>query len=133
MTKKEHCPFCGEKSYHHQVKPFTLRYKNHSITVKQPGYWCDKCDEGVIGGDDRKATQRELQAFRSKIDGLLTPDDIKNIRIKLHIKQNEAGELFGGGVNAFSRYERGVTPIPRSTSQLLIILNKHPDLVAELK
>jgi len=132
MTKKEHCPFCGERAYYHQVKPFTLHYKKHSITVKQPGYWCDHCNEGVIGDEDRKVTQKELQAFRAEVDGLLTPDAIKLIRMKLHIKQDEAGELFGGGVNAFSRYERGVTSIPRPTSQLLKILDKHPDLLMEL-
>ncbi len=132
MTKKEHCPFCGKNAYYHQIKPFTLHYKKHIITVQQPGYWCNACHEGVIGNEDRKATQKALQAFRAKVDGLLTPDAIKNIRIKLHIRQDEAGTLFGGGVNAFSRYERGITPIPRSTSQLLRILNNHPNLLREL-
>ncbi|MFZ2316085.1 MAG: type II toxin-antitoxin system MqsA family antitoxin [Gammaproteobacteria bacterium] len=132
MTNKEYCPFCGEKAYYHQTKPFTLRYKKHVITVQQPGHWCNSCHESVIGDDDRKATQKELQSFRSKVDGLLTPDAIKSIRLKLHIRQDQAGELFGGGMNAFSRYEQGLTPIPRSTSQLLRILEKHPDLLIEL-
>lgn len=132
MKKKELCPFCGEVAYHHQVKSLTLRYKSRSITVKQPGLWCDKCGEGVIGGKDRRATQKELQAFRSQVDGLLTPDEIKIIREKLHIRQKDACELFGGGVNAFSRYERGETPIPRPLSQLLILLDKHPALLHEL-
>lgn len=132
MTEKKHCPLCGENAYYHQTKPFTLHYKKHVITVQQPGYWCDACKEGVIGDEDRKATQKELQAFRAKVDGLLTPDAIKSIHTKLHIKQDEAGELFGGGVNAFSRYERGLTPIPRSTSHLLRILDKHPNLLREL-
>lgn len=110
----------------------TLRYKSHSITVKQPGYWCDKCGEGVIGGDDRKATQKELQAFRSRIDGLLSPDNIKQIREKLNLTQQKASDIFGGGVNAFSRYERGETPIPKPLSQLLHLLDVHPNLLNEL-
>lgn len=132
MKKVEHCPFCGTEAYHHQTKPLTLRYKSHSITVKQPGYWCDQCGEGVIGGDDRKATQKALQTFRAKIDRLLAPDEIKHIREKLHITQQNASKIFGGGVNAFSRYERGETPIPRPLSQLLKLLNKHPNLLNEL-
>ena len=133
MKKIEHCPFCGKESYHHQTKPMTLRYKSHPITIKQPGYWCDKCKEGVIGGEDRKATQKMLQAFRSKVDRLLSPDEIKHIREKLKLTQQKASELFGGGVNAFSRYERGETPIPRSLSQLLQLLYKHPTLLDELE
>jgi HTH-type transcriptional regulator / antitoxin MqsA len=130
--KIEHCPFCGKESYYHQTKPMTLRYKSHPITIKQPGYWCDKCGEGVIGGEDRKATQKELLALRAKIDGLLSPDEVKHIREKLHLTQQKASDIFGGGVNAFSRYERGETPIPRSTSQLLGLLSSHPNLLAEL-
>lgn len=111
----------------------TLRYKSKSITIKQPGYWCDSCNEGVIGGDDRKATQKELQAFRAKIDGLLQPDEIKHIREKLRLTQHKANEFFGGGINAFSRYERGETPIPRPLSQLLLLLSKHPEQMGELQ
>lgn len=82
----EHCPFCGNKSYYHQTKPMSLRYKSTPITVEQPGFWCDECGEGVIGG----------------------------------------------GVNAFSRYERGETPISKPLSQLLFILKNHPNLLSEI-
>lgn len=131
--KIENCPFCGKKSYYHQTKLMTLYYRSLPITVKQPGYWCDKCGEGVISGDDRKATQKELQSLRSKIDGLLTPKRIKKIREQLNLTQQKASEIFGGGINAFSRYERGETPIPRPLSQLLQLLQAHPALLSELK
>lgn len=128
----ENCPFCGEVAYLHQVKPMELCYKSHIITIDQPGFWCDHCGEGVIGGEDRKTTQKELQAFRAKIDGLLTPDDVRHIREKLHLTQHKAAELFGGGVNAFSRYERGETPVPKPLSQLFHLLEIHPDLLNEI-
>lgn len=128
----EHCPLCGEKSYQHRVKSMTLHYKSQPITVKQPGYWCSSCNDGVIGGEDRKATQKELQTQRAKIDGLLPPDEIKKIREQLNLTQQQAGELFGGGVNAFSRYERGETPVPRALSQIFTLLHAHPELLPEL-
>jgi HTH-type transcriptional regulator/antitoxin MqsA len=98
----------------------------------QPGYWCDNCKEGVIGGEDRRATQKELQIHRAKIDGLLSPDEVKNIREELKLTQQKASALFGGGINAFSRYERGETPIPRPLSQLLKLLHLHPQLLNEV-
>jgi HTH-type transcriptional regulator / antitoxin MqsA len=131
-SKLEHCPFCGNETYQHQIKPMTLQYKSHPITVNQPGYWCNECMEGVIGGDDRKSTQKELQAFRARIDGLLTPDEVRTIREKLNLTQQKASEIFGGGINAFSRYERGETPIPKPLSQLLQLLYKNPCLLDEL-
>lgn len=129
---KDICPFCGEKTYFHQVKLMTLYYKKSPIQIEQPGYWCDSCHEGVIGGNDRLATQKKLQTLRAEIDGLLTPETIKKIREKLKLSQRDAAELFGGGINAFSRYERGETPAPKSLCQLLILLEKHPNLSNEL-
>lgn len=109
-----------------------LVYKSHPITVEQPGFWCDACQEGVIGGEDRKTTQKELQSLRAQIDGLLIPDRIKQIRENLKLTQQNAAKIFGGGVNAFSRYERGETPISKPLSQLLQLLGNHPNLLTEL-
>lgn len=131
-SKFEHCPLCGEKSYQHRIKSVTFHYKSQPITVNQPGYWCSSCHDGVIGGEDRKATQKELQTHRAKIDGLLPPDEIKKIREQLNLTQQQAGEIFGGGVNAFSRYERGETPAPKALNQILVLLNSHPELLEEL-
>lgn len=129
---RENCPFCGELTYYHQIKLITLYYKKCPIQLEQPGYWCDACLEGVIGGDDRLATQKILQTLRAEIDGILTPDEIKRIREKLKLSQRAAADLFGGGVNAFSRYERGETPAPKALCQLLLLLDKHPNLSSEL-
>jgi len=45
----------------------------------------------------------------------------------------EATEIFGGGVNAFSRYENGKTKPPLALVKLLKVLNRHPDLLDEVK
>jgi HTH-type transcriptional regulator/antitoxin MqsA len=47
--------------------------------------------------------------------------------------QRQAAEIFGGGVNAFSRYENGKTKPPLALVKLLMVLNRHPDLLNELK
>jgi len=124
--KKLNCPLCGEKNYSHKTKNVHLTYKGNTLSYKQPGYWCDSCGEGVIEPRDRKVTQKQLMGFRATVDGLLPPDEIKRIRLKLKLTQRKASQLFGGGVNAFSRYEKGEIPIYRATSQLLRLLNKDP-------
>ncbi|MEA1051615.1 type II toxin-antitoxin system MqsA family antitoxin [Lamprobacter modestohalophilus] len=55
------------------------------------------------------------------------------MRKKLHLGQREAAELFGGGVNAFSRYETGKTKPPLALVKLFKLLDRHPDLLDELK
>jgi HTH-type transcriptional regulator/antitoxin MqsA len=50
----------------------------------------------------------------------------------LGLTQAEAGRIFGGGVNAFSRYERGATKPSTQMRKLLKIVEKHPELIREL-
>lgn len=40
--------------------------------------------------------------------------------------------MFGGGTNAFSRYESGKTKPPVALVKLFKVLNKHPDLFKEI-
>ena len=44
-----------------------------------------------------------------------------------------AAELFGGGVNAFSHYETGRTRPPLALVKLLRLLDRHPELLYEVK
>ena len=63
----------------------------------------------------------------------LTTDDILRIRRKLGLTQREAGELIGGGPNAFSRYENGRSYPTKGVENFLRILDKHPEQIDELR
>ena len=58
---------------------------------------------------------------------------IVSVRKKLALDQCDAVEIFGGGVNAFSRYENGKTKPPLAPVNLLKVLDRHPDLLEEIK
>ena len=55
------------------------------------------------------------------------------MRRKLDLDQRQAAELFGGGVNAFSRYENGKAKPPLALVKLLKVLDRHPDLLNEVR
>jgi len=131
MTKKQ-CPLCGEFEQSHQVRPMTYIYKNVEFVINQPALWCEACGEGIIDSRDSKAVMPLILTEKARIDGLLTPEEIKQVRIKLKLTQKEAGIIFGGGVNAFNRYEKGKSPIPRPLSLLLIVLRNHPNQLKEI-
>ncbi|KTC81954.1 type II toxin-antitoxin system MqsA family antitoxin [Legionella cincinnatiensis] len=130
--KYETCSICGEETACHDIKPVTYTYKGHDFIIDQPATWCHSCGEGIIGPKDNKAVQAEIQAHKSKIDGILSPLEVQQIRKQLRLTQKEAGALFGGGVNAFNRYEKGINPIPKPLSLLLIILKRHPEQLREI-
>lgn len=58
---------------------------------------------------------------------------LRSVRKRLGLTQRAAARLTGGGHNAFSRYERGeATPLP-AVVNLFRLLDKHPELLAELR
>lgn len=122
------CHACNKGNLHHKTKNQIFTYKGKSITLEQPGLWCDSCEEGILNGEDIAKTEKAFERFKSKVDGLLNPEEIRHIRKDvLKLTQEEAGRLFGGGKNGFSRYERGETkPLP-AISNLLKLLERHPD------
>jgi HTH-type transcriptional regulator / antitoxin MqsA len=77
---------------------------------------------------------REMQAFNRQVNAaIVDPAFIINVRKKLDLGQREAAEIFGGGINAFSRYENGKTKPPLALVKLFKLLDRHPDLLGEVK
>ncbi|MFZ4700192.1 MAG: type II toxin-antitoxin system MqsA family antitoxin [Candidatus Methylumidiphilus sp.] len=98
----------------------------------QPGDWCDVCGEGILNGDDLQTTEPAWLAFRGEVDRE-EGKALARIRHKLKLTQAEAAKLTGGGKNAFSRYERGeARPMP-AVLNLFKLLDKHPELLDDLK
>ena len=64
---------------------------------------------------------------------IVDPVFIVNVRKKLDLGQREAAEIFGGGINAFSRYESSLTKPPLALVKLLKVLDRHPDLLNEVR
>jgi HTH-type transcriptional regulator/antitoxin MqsA len=79
------------------------------------------------------ATELLLSDFRAKVDGYLASTEIKRIRNKLSLTQKSASSIFGGGHNAFSRYETGRARQSKATDNLLRLLDKHPHLLNEIQ
>jgi DNA-binding transcriptional regulator YiaG len=62
----------------------------------------------------------------------LTPADIRRIRESLGLNQVEAGELLGGGIRAFQKYESGTITPAATTISLLRILEADPTALGAL-
>ena len=73
------------------------------------------------------ATVELVGLFQRQVNSaFVDPDDIARVRRKLDLDQRQAAELFGGGVNAFSRYENGKAKPPLALVKLLKVLDRHP-------
>lgn len=115
------------------VRPFVVTYKGRGITVDLPGYYSEKGSDGVHVGDDMAVSDAALRALKEEIEGIPAPATIRRVREKLNLSQREAGGLLKVGENAFDKYERGLVEPSGPTSQLLRLLDRHPELVEELR
>jgi HTH-type transcriptional regulator/antitoxin MqsA len=115
------------------VRPFVVTYKGKSRTVDLPGYYPKKGDDGVHVGDDMEVTDAALRALKEEVEGIPSPTTIRRVRQKLNLSQREAGGILKVGENAFDKYERGLVEPSGPTSQLLRLLDRHPELVDELR
>jgi HTH-type transcriptional regulator / antitoxin MqsA len=114
-------------------RPFVVSYKGESITVDLAGYYPDDGSDGLHVGDDMRAADEALRLLKERVDGLPSPVSIRKLRHKLKLSQREAGQLLKVGESAFDKYERGLAEPSGPTIQLMKLLDRHPDLVEDLR
>lgn len=129
------CPCCGGADLIPDTRAMTYTYKGETTTIQDvTGDFCPACDEVILNrlhGDKYSAAIGKFQ--RQVNAAFVNPEYIAHVRKKLDLDQKEAAELFGGGVNAFSRYETGKTKPPVALIKLFEILDRHPDLLSEIR
>lgn len=98
------------------------------------GQHCPACGETVMTEAESDVYAAKTMLLRKMVNTeSIAPAYIVQIRKKLGLNQREASEIFGGGVNAFSRYEKGKALPHPSTIKLLQVLDKHPELLNEIR
>jgi HTH-type transcriptional regulator/antitoxin MqsA len=113
--------------------PYT--YKGESTVIENvTGEFCPACDEVVLNATESQRVSAAMLSFNKQVNAArVNPDFIASVRKKLALGQQEAAEIFGGGVNAFSRYETGKTKPPLALVKLLKVLDRHPELLDEVR
>jgi HTH-type transcriptional regulator/antitoxin MqsA len=132
MSKAPVCPETG-KAMVRDTRPMDISYKGQSTTIDMPGWYCHESGESIFTAEDMKVSDAALKELRKEVENLLKPQDVKRIRTKIGLTQREAGTLLGGGPNAFQKYEQDTVSVSKPMSNLLRILERHPEEVEELK
>lgn len=129
------CPFCAAGDLVHDTRdlPYTYKGEQTSIAGVQ-GDFCSACGEAILDPAEASRVSKAMLDFNRQVNAtIVDPEFIVRVRKKLSLDQREAGEIFGGGVNAFSRYENGKTRPPLALVKLLKVLDRHPELLQEVR
>ncbi|MDR2014126.1 MAG: type II toxin-antitoxin system MqsA family antitoxin [Azoarcus sp.] len=128
------CPVCGAAELFRDTRDIQHTYKGeHTVIPSVTADFCPACDESITDMEETARVMREMNAFNRQVNAsIVDPGFISSVRKKLSLDQREAAAIFGGGVNAFSRYESGKTKPPLALVKLLKVLDRHPELLAEV-
>ena len=109
------CPVCGAAELIHDTRDLSYTYKGETTVIAAvTGDFCPACAESILDAAESNRVMQEMRVFSKQVNAaIVDPVFIANVRKKLDLDQREAAEIFGGGINAFSRYERIASPLER--------------------
>lgn len=132
MSETRIHPETGERLIR-DTRPFTVKYGGRQRTVRLAGWYPAKSSGDALHlGDDMAVVDRALVELKAEVHGVLKPDEVRAIRLRLRLSQRKAGEILGGGPRAFQKYESGEVMVSRPMTQLLRLLDRDPKRLKEL-
>lgn len=127
------CPVCEEGQLHETTFSDDFKHGDSTIHVEDlECFECENCGADPVFKDQIRRNHLRVADAKRISDGLLVGEEIKAIRADLGLSQSDAALLFGGGANAFSKYERGDVIQSKSMDKLLQLASKYPLIVLEL-
>lgn len=121
------CPVCEAGTLHENFGNFSFTYKNERFLKKNvKEFMCAQCGETFIDRAEEKQLERQAIEFRRKVDGLLTPSEIKAVRNLFNCTQVEFARLLGIGDKSFARYENGSVAQSKAMDIALRLIRNDP-------
>jgi len=129
----ETCPDCEAGQLRLETYSDEIEYREH--TIRLDGLQClvcENCGAEIFRPSHIRHNDRIISEAKRRADGLLLSDEIRTIRKSFGLTQHQAAEIFGGGANAFSKYERGEVIQSVPMDRLLRLVARYPVLLVEL-
>lgn len=134
MNLSENCPFCESSNLTLVTKTEKLKTRGAPVRAKFNYTKCSACKSIFATFEQMKENDDiAIMARRSSSVVKLSPKKIRDIRLGLGLNQAQAGEFFGGGPVAFSKYESGTVVPSQAMQALLVTTGACPNQLALIK
>ena len=114
------------------VRPFRVVYKSESVSVDLPGYYPKGEGDGVHVVKTWPWSTRPCALSRRRWTAFLRRRAFGVCAPSCDCRSARRGPFLKSG-SAFDKYERGLVEPSGPTIQLMALLDRHPELVAELR
>lgn len=126
------CHVCGEGHLTQKSVWDAVEYKGHKGKILHYFSICDVCGSEVADAAQTLENKREWVKFRKQIDRVPLGHEIAKMRQHNGLTQVLAGQLFGGGPVAFSKYEHDDFLPDEAMANLLYLAIHYPDSIYHL-
>lgn len=126
----EICPRCDKTELETRVSKEVIRTRNGNVTANLSHMHCKSCKfEFVTFAQAKSNDEIARAARRGALPVQITGVEIRAIRERLKLTQQRAGELFGGGIVSFSKYENDSVVPSQPMATLLLLADACPSLL----
>jgi HTH-type transcriptional regulator/antitoxin MqsA len=106
----------------------SFTYKGQEIEFDVFYSVCNSCGREFIDSQQIQKNDATILNAKKFADGLLSSEEIQQIRKNLGLTPETASKVFGGGVNAFSKYESGKLAQSAAMDRLLRLASEFPSV-----
>ncbi|WP_417446947.1 type II toxin-antitoxin system MqsA family antitoxin [Kangiella sp.] len=121
-----HCTNCESSNIQIINEQVPFSYKSKTVELVLHSTVCRDCGDEYVSADQIKEADNLYRQARADIDGILKPEEIREIRKCFGYTQEEASQIFGGGSRAFGKYERGEVNVSTSMNSLMLVARDVP-------
>ncbi len=132
-SSPQKCSDCGEMAVVETVGRVTHKIRQREVTIDGERHLrCGGC--GVISyrGDMLDESQHAIAARVRREDHLLSPDELRVIRLKYRLTQAEMEKVLTIGPKTWIRWERGKVVQCSAADQIIRQIAKNPEVLRDL-
>lgn len=116
-----------------RIAPLTHRVGKREVVVDDDHhYFCEFCGEVQYIGGMLEAAQRKIAATIRRDEGLLTPEELRAIRLKYGLTQSDMERLLGIGPKTWIRWERGKVVQSAAADGFIRLIARNPETLRDL-
>lgn len=131
MITNSECAFCGgATSARHEMDEMAIGKR--LVTIVREFTQCTECGETYVTEEQSERNRRRASEEIRKKEDLLLPDEIRGIREKYDLSQEQLEGLIGAGPKTVTRWETGKVFQNQATDSLLRVIDRFPRVLAFL-
>ena len=121
------CPSCANGKLERKVIEETFQYKGQKLAITDyPVFHCSNCGEEFVEEQTLDNVEKRVRDFQRGVDGLLTSDEIVQIRKKLRLTQRQLADKLYVSRPTIARYESGQLTQSKSQDIHIRLLIENP-------